>query len=327
MLVVEENYANGVPQTFIQGWAPTGASWHWSAGGAGRSGWEGSLAHLITTRYSINASYHGGLWHEHEPNGACRTVIQWVVPVSKAAHSIAPSQVFQFNAIKDRATQEARFAEVRRILGAKAWDPNAACIAIAYAGMPLGLEKDLACPVFRADVQELARAIVEETSAIDQPHFGHGWIQPISRFEMDVSTDFIGLIYGTSTGPQGSDMPTDFRDARHQQSKVVRIRKGATIYEHETGEEPSDIQGVVEEDELDADFLGITVGDRHLMRRKDLKGGAWWIKQEGLVPETEIPFRRYTLADNRASERIAAAAPHLEAAAADLVAAKIALQG
>jgi hypothetical protein len=201
-LVVEENLANGVPQTAIDGWAPTGLDWHWTAGGPGRDGWEGSLVHLIGTRLTVNASYHGGLWHEHEPDGACRTVIQWIVPVSKAAHSVNPAQVFQYHATKPRAVQDARFAEVRRILGARAWDPNAASIAIAYAGMPEGLQKDLACPVFRGDVQELANAVVAETTVLDQPHFGHGWIQPISRYEMDVATDFIGLLYEAPATPQ-----------------------------------------------------------------------------------------------------------------------------
>jgi hypothetical protein len=196
-LVVEEAYPSGVPQTAVPGWVPTGAGWHWTAGGTGRAGWDGTVRHLIASRYTVNASYHGGLWHEHAADGRCRTVIQWIVPTSRAAHSIAPSQVFQVNPNKDRATQDARFRVVRRILGARATDPNAGCIAIAYAGMPADLERDLACPVFRDDVQSLARQLVAHPAVIDRPHFGHGWIQPISRYEMDITTDFIGLLYGT----------------------------------------------------------------------------------------------------------------------------------
>jgi hypothetical protein len=201
-LVVEENYVNGVPQTALAGWAPSGAASHWSAGGSGRAGWEGTIRHLVNTRLMVNASYHGGFWHEHDP-GRCRTIIQWIVPTTRAAHSIAPSVVFRYNANKDRATQDARFAEVRRILGTKASDPNAACLAIAYAGMPADLERDLACPEFRADVQNLARQLVAHPAVIDRPHFGHGWIQPIDRYEMDVAAaDFIALLYATTPIPE-----------------------------------------------------------------------------------------------------------------------------
>ena len=206
-LKVEETYPNGVPQTAVQNWAPPGAGWHWSAGGNGRAGWDGTVRHLISTRYTVNASYHGGFWHEHATE---QTVIQWIVQTTRAAHSIAPSQVFQVNPNKDRATQEARFTEVRRILGAKSYDPNAGCIALAYAGMPADLERDLACPVFRADVQELGRQLVSHPTVTDRPHFGHGWIQPISRYEMDVATDFISLLYGEA------DMPVILRPVREK---------------------------------------------------------------------------------------------------------------
>lgn len=209
MLVVEENYAFGVPLSTVTGWAPPGAAWHWSAGGAGRTGWEGTIRHLINTRGTVNASYHGGMWCEHAANHAgCRTILQWIVPTTKAAHSISPSSSWQYNPNKPRTLQDIRFTEVRRILGAKATDPNAGCIAIAYAGMPADLERDLACPAFRADVQDLARQLVAHPAVIDRPHFGHGWIQPISRYEMDVpATDFIALLYAATATPiQEDDM-------------------------------------------------------------------------------------------------------------------------
>ena len=193
-LRIEQTYPNGVPQTAVQGWSPKGLAWHWTAGGTGRAGWDGSVRHLIATRYTVNASYHAGFWHEHD---AETTVVQWIVPSTKAAHSIAPSKVFELNPNKPRALQEARFAEVRRIL-LRDNDPNADCIALSYAGMPADLQRDLLCSVFRADVQQLARQIIDHPTVIDRPHFGHGWIQPISRYEMDVATDFIGLLYGES---------------------------------------------------------------------------------------------------------------------------------
>ena len=197
-LRVEELYPNGVPQTFIPGFAPPGTDWHWSAGGTGRDGWNGTVSHLIATRYTVNASYHGGFWHEHDTE---QTIIQWIVRTTSAAHSVHPPSCWQYNANKPRAIQETRFAEVRRILGTKASDPNAGQIAIAYAGMPADLERDLLCPVFRADVKELADQLVAHPAVIDRPHFGHGWIQPISRYEMDVAEDFIGLLYGVPVMP------------------------------------------------------------------------------------------------------------------------------
>lgn len=200
MLVVEENYVSGVPASIVAGWAPTGSEWHWSAGGAGRVGWDATVRYLIATRSTINASYHGGMWPEHKVGHVgCRTILQWIVPTTRAAHSTAPSQIFKLNPNKSASVQQARFTEVRRILGAKALDPNAAVIAIAYAGMPTDMERDLGCSVFRDDVQELGRQLVAHPSVIDRPHFGHGWIQPIDRYEMDVATDFIGMLYGGIT--------------------------------------------------------------------------------------------------------------------------------
>jgi len=208
MLTVEQTFPNGVPQTTVSGFAPRGAAWHWTAGGTGRAGWQGSVTHLVNTRYTVNASYHAGLWCEHVAGHVgCRTIIQWIVPTTKAAHSIAPSQIYVLNANKNQATQQARFVEVRRIL-ARDNDPNADCIAISYAGMPVSLAADLKCPVFRADIQQLARELAARASTDARPHFGHGWIQPISRYEVDeVGLDFIALLYAAVTPPE-DDMPT-----------------------------------------------------------------------------------------------------------------------
>jgi hypothetical protein len=271
-LVVEEAYPSGVPQTAVPGWAPTGAAWHWTAGSPGRAGWDGTVRHLIASRYTVNASYHGGLWHEHAADGRCRTVLQWIVPTSRAAHSIAPSQVFQVNTTKDRATQDARFREVRRILGARATDPNAGCIAIAYAGMPADLERDLACPVFRADVQALARQLVAHPTVIDRPHFGHGWIQPISRYEMDVTTDFIGLLYGAPP-PQEDDMlPT------RRKAEVWLALTDLPVHQA-----PNDAAPVIATITKDATFPSI-------QEQAELRDGKW---------VTVGPWRTVVLSDDR----------------------------
>ena len=202
MLKVEQPYPNGVPQTVISSWHAAGLGWHWSAGATGRAGWEGTVRFLISSRYTLNASYHGGFWPEHKAGHVgCVTVIQWIVRTDRAAHSVNPAQCWQYHSTKNRAVQDSRFAEVRRILGPKASDPNAGMIALAYAGMPADLDKDLACPVFREDLDELAQQLIDHPTVIDRPHFGHGWIQPVSRYEMDTAKDFIGLLYG-------DDMPT-----------------------------------------------------------------------------------------------------------------------
>ena len=197
MLKVEQNYLNGIPQTILPNFLALGIGWHWDAGAGGRAGWEGTVRYLINTRYTVNASYHGGFWPEHKAGHVgCVTVIQWIVRTTNAAHSVNPAQCWQYHATKPRALQDARFAETRRILGAKAADPNAGMLALAYAGMPDDLDRDLACPVFREDLEDLAQQLIDHPTVIDRPHFGHGWIQPVSRYEMDTARNFIGLLYG-----------------------------------------------------------------------------------------------------------------------------------
>ena len=60
MLRAEQNYLGGIPQTILPIFIATGAGWHWSAGGAGRDGWDGTVRYLIDSRYTVNASYHSG---------------------------------------------------------------------------------------------------------------------------------------------------------------------------------------------------------------------------------------------------------------------------
>lgn len=204
MLIVEENYVAGVPQTApeaeVPGWAPTGQCWHWTAGGTGRRGALSTIQDFINTRYTVNASYHLLIWVEHEAGHVgCRTYAMWVVRSSRAAHSISPSASWQYSSTKDVQVQNERFVEVRRILGDRWADPNAACIAVSYCGMPGDLERDMVCPVFIEDCRELARQLGTMPSMDDRPLFGHGWIQPLTRYEMDVSRDFIAMLYGQET--------------------------------------------------------------------------------------------------------------------------------
>lgn len=180
-LRVEQNYAAGIPQTDLRGgFLPTGLAWHWTAGGTGRAGAESAIRHFINTRLTVNASYHILVFRE-----GATTVAMWIVPVGNASHSMAPSQAFIPKT--GDAREAARFAEVRRILGAKAGDPNAGVISISFCGMPADLQAAMADPAFRADMRALASDLIGHPTVIARPHFGHGWIQPTTRYETDAT--------------------------------------------------------------------------------------------------------------------------------------------
>lgn len=186
----ETNLAAGVPQTSVPGFAPRGIAWHWTAGGKGRAGWDATVKFLIQSRYTTNASYHAGFWVEHKAgHEGCVTVVQWIVPTTRASHSMNPGTAFVPKTGSD--TERARFADVHRIL-ARDTDPNADSIALSYAGMPADLAADMKCEVFRKDLRALARTLEQRESVVKGPHFGHGWIQPSTRYEMDApGVDFI----------------------------------------------------------------------------------------------------------------------------------------
>lgn len=118
--------------------------------------------------------------------------------------------------------------------------------------------------------------------------------------------------------PEEATLATDFRGATYQDPKIVRLRKGAAVYDDEGAQK---LQGRLDED-TDFFFPGLTVGQMHLVRREDRQGGAVWIYQDAIIPESEIPFRRYVL---DSGSRIGAAAPHLETAMTALAAAQAAL--
>lgn len=209
-LRVETNFAFGIPKTWVPGFGAVGIGGHWTAGGRGRAGALQTIQHFITTRWSVNASYHILVFRE-----AGHTVAMWVVEPQAAAHSLAPSQAFQLNPAHDQRRQLDRFAEVRRILGAKAADPNAAIIAISFCGMPADLSAALREPGFVDDMRQLIREISAIPTMANRPLFGHGWIQPITRYELDEAPGgpdmLIGHIYTEAPAPtptpEEDDMP------------------------------------------------------------------------------------------------------------------------
>jgi len=201
-LRVEQNYAAGVPQSVVAGFAPRGLAWHWTAGGTGRAGAESTIRHFVNTKATVNASYHILLFRE-----GTSTVAMWIVPVGRASHSMNPSLAFKPKT--GSAREQARFTEVHRIL-ARDNDPNADCISVSFCGMPADLAAAMRDPVFAADVRELARQLIAHPTVIDRPHFGHGWIQPATRYETDATSGgqdlLIAQLYGAAPAPpQGDD--------------------------------------------------------------------------------------------------------------------------
>lgn len=198
-LKVETQYPASIPQTAVLGFAPRGLAWHWTAGTKGRAGAEGTVRHFQATRYTVNASYSILLWHEHRADLDCTTVAWWIVPATKAAHSMNPASAFMPKT--NSATEQARFAEVHRIL-ARDSDPNADTWSLSYCGMPADLALDLKCLTFRNDLRALARQLISHPTFIaERPHFGHGWIQPTTRYEMDqVGLDFMAMLYQEQEG-------------------------------------------------------------------------------------------------------------------------------
>ena len=198
-------YVPGMPQTILLGGLPARAlSGHWSAGAPGRAGAFGTAAFLIAER-ARNASYHEEWWWEA---GTETFGVLELVSNLRAAHSMNPAQAYVHSRDSSkRALEASRFAEVRRLLGPKASDPNAGCYAFSFAGMPADLERALRSPVFRRyaarRVQELRARESLMTDA--RPLFGHGWIQPSTRY--DPGEVLIDAIYGVLYGPQEEDMP------------------------------------------------------------------------------------------------------------------------
>ncbi len=207
-LKYEINHAAGVPQTIVSGFAPRGLVWHWTAGAVGRAGALGTIQHFINTRTTVNASYAILFWHEHQASLACITVAMEIVPLNRASHSMAPTQTFVPKT--GSAREVARFAEVHRILTRDS-DPNADVISASFCGMPADLAAAVKCPTFVADVRALAARLKAAVPTLDaKPHFGHGWIQPITRYETDITTGGADLLIGPvlypPTAEEGDDV-------------------------------------------------------------------------------------------------------------------------
>jgi hypothetical protein len=221
-LVVETNYVPGIPQTAIPNFAPTAVFHHWTAGGPGRQGALGTIQHFVNTRYTTNASYHILTFVEDG-----HLVAMWIVPPSRAAHSLAPSQAFQYNQNIDVNVQNEWFVEVARCLPTKANDPNAGCIAVSFCGMPADLEAALQDPHIVEDYRQLARDLEAIPSMVDGPHVNHGWIQPLSRY--DAGEELIPLLAPVSEDaeepapPPPPPPPPPTREERLA-AEVVKLR-------------------------------------------------------------------------------------------------------
>ena len=142
---------------------------------------------------------------------------------------------------------------MRRIL-ARDNDPNADSISLSYVGMPDDVDRAVDCAVIRADLRELDRLVSRKVpSLIDRPHYGHGWIQPISRYEMDaVAADGPDLLIAPVLYGQEDDMPTPKLDYVPQ---LWRAKPGGT----ELREQASDSAPVIAK--VPAGAIIFTVGE------------------------------------------------------------------
>lgn len=196
-------YVRGMPQTILAGGLPARClSGHWTAGGPGRQGALDTAAFLIA-QAARNASY-GEEWWWHA--GTETFGVLELVSNLRASHSMNPALAYRHSADPAKRTLEAaRFAEVRRLLGPKASDPNAGCYSFSFAGMPADLDRALASPVFRALAARRVKELVARESLIVDPRpiFGHGWIQPSTRY--DPGETLIPAIYAVL---EAADMPT-----------------------------------------------------------------------------------------------------------------------
>lgn len=180
---VETMYDDAIPQTELLNFRPTGIAMHWTAGGTGRQGAIDTRQFFINTAAQRNASYHCMVYWEP----TTRTFgVMWIVPPGNAAHSIAPQPPSMGGSYDPNN-------EVRRILGAKVGDPNAACIAVAFCGMPADLEVALNDSDFIAGYKKLIGELKAIPSIVERPLFNHGWAQPTTRY--DAGPHLIPLIY------------------------------------------------------------------------------------------------------------------------------------
>jgi hypothetical protein len=197
----------GVPQTVLSGGLQArGLAMHWTAGGTGRKGALGTLQFFID-RADRNASYHGLVYWELL---AKVLGVIWIVPLSRAAHSMNPAQ-------PPNGPWEPN-AEVRRILGDLWWNPNSASVALSFCGMPADLDAAMASPAFVAAFAELVADVIADVPTLDQrPLFNHGWGQPSTR--RDAGDRLIPALYAALE----DDMPKIIERITGQVALIERV--------------------------------------------------------------------------------------------------------
>lgn len=300
-LAVASDFRAGVPQTVLSwGFTPAGIALHWTAGGPGRKGATSTLEDVLIGMPARNASYHE-LWWWEAATGTLHVLE--IVRGDRAAHSMNP-----------RPPDWAPLPEVRRILGSRAHDPNAASYAISYAGMPADLDAALDDPRFIVAAAERIAQLLDRyaESLADEPLFNHGWGQPSTR--TDAGERLIPALYlelaRRLEGPVPPAEP-DVNLARltHQVPKIVRLQPGAKLFRFSTGDEEHWTLGAdgKDLDGMDAELFGELDG-RWLGRRAGASG-AFFFDEDAI--DRSVPFKRAVYGDNAAERRIGAAATHL----------------
>lgn len=190
----------GMPQTALIGGLPSRAiAGHWTAGEHGRQGALDTAAFLIA-RPDRNASYHEAWYWEPATRtfGVLLLVHHW-----RAAHSMNPKPVSQGGPYDPQP-------EVRRLLGDKVGDPNAASYAVAFAGMPDDLEAAMADREFLDGCERRVYELLEQetTITLERPIFIHAEAQPSTKRDWGVTLR--PAIYARlyTPPPQEDDMPT-----------------------------------------------------------------------------------------------------------------------
>jgi hypothetical protein len=222
-LRIETNYAKGIPQTAMAGGLrPTGLAIHWTAGGTGRKGALATIRHFQQTATTINASYHILAFWE-KPN----LTAMWIVTADRAAHSMNPAKAYVHSRDPAKeAVEKQRFAEVKRILGRDAYDPNAGSIAISFCGGPRDLDAALDDPEFVQSFRALIVSLKKISTIDPNPLFNHGWLQPSTRY--DAGERLIPLLYPPPPPPPEDDELKWMEDATPRFGSAL-LKKGQPI--------------------------------------------------------------------------------------------------
>jgi hypothetical protein len=259
---VEDHFLSGMPRTPRKGERFRLIAAHDTEGNPGYDGARATLGWMVSSGKSRNASYHE-FWAWDAPH----FVVIRAVPATFAAHSIAPqSPPYNPDAL------------VKGALGTGWRDPNYWVYAVSIAGKVAQVNEWSRDPAFvAACCRRLSELRAELGVTAIAEHF---------RFQPGNRSD-----WGPDLTPAiTEDDVTDLSNAVHEQAKIVRIRLGAVIYDDAFADT---VQGTVEQD-FDAELTGIVVNGRYLARRVDRQGGGWWVGLDGIVPDSEVPYRRAT---------------------------------